>query len=68
MDIRKGVKVHTFLEVNGIEYPDFIRLIHDLALCVPHRFPVFIQLWCASLQHFPALDQDGAFRVGDNIA
>ena len=67
MDVGKGVKVHTFLEIDRIEYPYFIGLIDDLSFFITHRLSVLVQLWCASLQHLSAFHKDCTFRIGDDV-
>ena len=67
VDVGKGVIVHGLLEVNGVEDFDPVRLIDDLAVLILHGFAVLAQLGGASLEHFAALHQDGAFGVCDHI-
>ena len=55
MDIRKGIEMHTFLEIDGIEYPDFIRLIYGFPVLPLNRFSLLVQLRRAPLQHLPYL-------------
>jgi len=67
MDIGERVIVHGFLEVDGIEDLDPVRLINDLAVLILHWLSVLPQLGCAPLEHFPALHQNGSLRVCDHI-
>ena len=59
--------MHTFFEVDGVEDFDPVRLIDDLAALILHGLAVLAQLGGASLEHFAALHQDGAFGVCDHI-
>ena len=54
--------MHGFLEVDGIEDLDPVRLINDLAVLILHGLSVLSQFGCAPLEHFPALHQYRAFR------
>ena len=63
MNVGERVKVHTFLEIDRIEYPYFIGLIDDLSFFITHRLSVLVQLWCASLQHLSAFHKDCTFGL-----
>ena len=60
--------MHGFLEVDGVQHPNLVRLIDDLAALILHGLAVLAQLGRAPLEHFSAFHQDGALGVGDNIA
>ena len=62
VDVGKGIVVHGFLEVDGIEDLNSVRLIDDLAVLILHGLSVLAQLGRTALKHFAALHQDGAFR------
>ena len=49
--------MHGFLEVDGIEDLDAVRLIDDLTAGIPHRLSVLVQLGGAPPQHGPHLGQ-----------
>ena len=59
--------MHGFLEVDGIEDLDPVRLINDLAVLILHGLSVLSQFGCAPLEHFPALHQNGSLWVCDHI-
>ena len=67
MDVRKRVKVHTFLEIDRIEYLDLVRFIYDLSFFIAERFSVLAQLRRTPCQHLSTFDQNGAFRIRYNI-
>ena len=54
--------MHGFLEVDGIEDLDPVRLINDLAVLILHGLSVLSQFGRTPLEHFSALHQNGSLR------
>ena len=67
MNVAERVIVHRLIEVDGVQHPDLVRLVNDLAVLVLHRLAVLAQLGRAALEHFAALHQDGALGVGNDV-
>ena len=67
MDIGKGIIMHAFFEIDGIEHLNPIWLIYHIPFFILYRFPVFSQFRRTALEHFPTFHQDRAFWIGDYI-
>ena len=67
VNVAERVIVHRLIEVDGIQHPDLVRLVDDLAVLVLYRLAVLVQLGRAALEHFAALHQDGALGIGNDV-